>query len=141
LGQGEWGFQFDASIDFFGLITLSGSGFLDSRGDFSMVLDGYVQIGPDGFNIHGSFHFNFTSINFSDITGNDYYVLDLSVSASAGVDIFGVSFGVDISASFHAEGAGSVPVELSVSAKIGFEVLGHFVGFTVSHTFTLGYLQ
>jgi len=36
LGQGEWGFQVNASIDFFGIITVSGNGFIDSRGDFSM---------------------------------------------------------------------------------------------------------
>ena len=139
LGAGEWGFQFKASLNFFGIVTVSGEGFLDSRGDFSISLDGQVQIGPDGFCIKGKFHFNVTALETEDQhTHIPYYIFDLTASARVEADVFGFTFGgIGISASFHAEGSGRTPVTLSVTVTIDLWL------FSVSKTadFDLGYLE
>jgi len=69
-----------------------------------MALDGVIQIGPDGFNIRGTFHFSLISISTTDITGNPYYYFDMTAGATVSATVFGLSFGgIGVSASFHAE--------------------------------------
>jgi len=138
LGPGQWRFDFDTGIDFFGLMTLDGYGYIDSLGNFDINLDGYMQLGPNGFCIKGTFHFNITSENIPDLTGNPYYYFDLTLSASVSAEVFGITLAsVGLSASFHAEGAGRQPLTLTIKVKI--KIL--FIKITKTAKFNIGYLS
>ncbi|MFZ0040303.1 MAG: hypothetical protein WAK93_03285, partial [Solirubrobacteraceae bacterium] len=136
--DGFWSFNANASMNFFGLATLSGSIYLDADGNFEISLSGSMTLGSSSFGLSGSFSFHLESRETSTNIGNPYYIFDLSGSADVGVDVFGISLAdVGLSFSFHAEGSGSVPITLSVTVHV------HILFVTVSKTahFTIGYLQ
>ena len=49
-----WSLRADASLDFFGIATLSGSVYLDSEGGFDVQLRGRMVIGSSSFGMVGS---------------------------------------------------------------------------------------
>jgi len=130
----------NASIDFFGLINLIrvGASWIPAAtsawswmGMSRSARMGSTSMGPSISISHPS--------TTPDITGNDYYILDLLGQApSVGVDcLFGISIGANLAASFHAEGAGRVTVELSVTVTIDLLL----TSISKNATFTLGYLE
>ena len=134
----EWSFRANASIDIFGIATLSGNIFLDSKGNFDVDLRGRMVIGSDSFGLVGEFHFRIRSEATEDAFGNSYYLFELTLGASVKVRAFGITLlGVGISASFTAEGAGRVPIKLDIAVSID---LGLF-SITKHAKFTLGYLE
>src|SRR5262249_46537682 len=57
LGAGEWAFGFRADADFFGLATMSASGWVNSRGYFDIALNGELVLGTRSFGLVGDFFF------------------------------------------------------------------------------------
>ena len=53
VANGGWRFDFNAEIDFFGIVTINGHGFLDSKGNFDITLQGRFVIGTDDFGLSG----------------------------------------------------------------------------------------
>ena len=137
---GAWYFRASASIDFFGLATLSGSIFLNSNGDFILDISGHLQLGSDSFGISGDFTFHVSSVHY---LSPDHYVFSLSGSASVRVRVFGITLiGAGLSFTFGFDTAtagmdGRVKIELSVTVTISL------LFFDISKTayFTIGYLQ
>ncbi len=135
---GEWRFAFHAGIDFFGIMTMQGSGFLDSFGNFDITLDAYMQIGPNGFCIKGSFHFRIYSTATNDGTGNMLYSLGLEMGASVKAVVFGITLaGISLDASISVSGYGRQPIVLAVTVKI--KIL--FVKISKTAKFNIGYLM
>src|SRR5262249_31610339 len=132
-----WSFDAAASMDFFGIATLSGQIHLDSEGNFEITLNGKLIIGSSSFGLEGDFHFHLESRHTTDTIGNPYYIFDLSGGASVSVNVFGISLaGVGLDFSFHAEGSGRTPLTLSLTVHI------HLLFITISKTppFTSGSL-
>ncbi|MHC4396737.1 MAG: hypothetical protein ACYS1A_13895 [Planctomycetota bacterium] len=137
LGPGEWKFTFNAGIDFFGLVTLQGHGFLDSRGNFDINLDGYMQLGPSGFCIKGTFHFRIYCTSTDDGTGNLLYSLGLELGASVRAEVFGITLaGIGLNGSISVSGYGRQPIKMAITVKI------KILFFTIKKTarFNIGYL-
>ena len=44
-------FDFNASIDFFGILTIDAFGWIDSRGNFDVTLEGRLELGGGGFGV------------------------------------------------------------------------------------------
>jgi Ca2+-binding RTX toxin-like protein len=63
--------NFFAGGNFLGLASASASGtvFFSSEGEFEVVVDGSVQLGPDGFNISGTAHLAISYLDL-DVNGN-----------------------------------------------------------------------
>ena len=134
-----WQFSANASVDFFGIFTLSGSIFLKSDGTFSVYLSGGIDIGCCGFGLSGSFWVQVSS-TVDDTNGAVSLYLGGGVSAdiqALGIDFGGVSFSFSASASSEGTSSGSAPIYLdtSVSAHI------LFVHFHFHLHFLIGYLQ
>src|SRR4029077_7643128 len=90
--RSAWRFTYDADINFFGLATLHGSGYLDSDGNFEVDLSGNFLLGSRSFGIEGGFHFHVQSGAVKDANGNIlYYVFDLSGGAHVKVYAFGIT--------------------------------------------------
>jgi hypothetical protein len=68
--NGGWRFDFSAALDFFGLVTLQASGWLDSGGNFDILLNGHFQIGSSSFGLSGGASFHVWAIVTQDNTGN-----------------------------------------------------------------------
>ncbi|HXG48652.1 MAG TPA: calcium-binding protein, partial [Methylomirabilota bacterium] len=133
-----WRFGFNANIDFFSLVELQGSGYLDSRGNFDISLRGEFVLGTRSFGLIGEFHFRLVSEYLTDNTGNPYYRFILSGGAAVEARVFGITLaGVGLSFEFRAEGAGRVEIELSVTVQI--KIL--FVKVSKTASFTIGYLE
>ena len=133
----EWEFNAFAELDFFGIATLEGNVFLDSKGNFDIGIKGRVALGNDDLGIVGEFNFNITSISSFDDIGNPYYVFHLNASATVEAKLFGITlvgFGLDFDV--RAEGQGRTPIIAEVEAEVTF-----IFTFTVSAEFTLGYLE
>src|SRR5947209_15651211 len=133
----SWSFLASASLDFFGIATLSGSVYLTSDGQFDIQLSGGMSIGSSSFGISGSFHFRVRSTVDRDNSGNAIYTFELSGGASVNAHIFGISLGVGLDFSFYAHGAGRTKIELAVTVSID---LGLFSISATAH-FTIGYLE
>ena len=142
--NGGWRFDFSAGIDFFGILTINGSGFLDSRGNFDITLQGRFVIGSDDFGLSGQATFRVWNIVSADTSGNPIYDFGLSIDASLrarlfGITLAGVGFNVTFSASSRDGDAsgGRVKIQLSVTVSIDLGL------FSISKTarFTIGYLQ
>jgi Ca2+-binding RTX toxin-like protein len=138
-GTGHWFFDASASIDFFGIATLSGHVHLTDTGDFTVSLNGRMVLGSDDYGIVGEFSIFVQSLHRSDGT----YRFELSGSASVKVRAFGITVGgVSVGFDFVVDTAtagpdGRVKIELSVHISVDFGLFS--IGGTVH--ITLGYLQ
>ena len=139
-----WFFNAHASVDFFGLASLSGTIFLNSDGDFDLQLAGFMQLGSSSFGLRGDFAIGITSIHdYDPVLSTEYYLFRLSGSASVRVRAFGVTLvGLGIGFSFEFDTRnigmdGRVPIVLSVHIEVDLWL------FSVSADadFTIGYLQ
>jgi hypothetical protein len=134
----EWSFRLNADVDFFGIVSLSGSVFLDSDANFDINLRGRMVLGSSSFGLSGSFHFRVRSEATTDNIGNPYYIFELSGGATVRARLFGITLaGLGLNFSFKAEGAGRTKVELKVTVKVKILLA------TVKKTarFTIGYLE
>ncbi|MDB2392687.1 hypothetical protein N9V91_06695 [Acidimicrobiaceae bacterium] len=52
--DGAWRVDFNAGIDFFGLLTIDAYGFFDSGGNFDVTLEGGFRIGSSSFGLSGN---------------------------------------------------------------------------------------
>ena len=57
LGDGDWVFDFEASLNFFGVATLGAGGWLSSDGFFNIAVGGDMTLGSSSFGIFGLFNF------------------------------------------------------------------------------------
>ena len=133
-----WSLHADASLDFFGIATLSGSVDLDSEGGFDVQLRGHMVIGSSSFGLIGDFHFRVRSQVLERTPFGNTYIFELSGGASVEARVFGITLaGVGLDFAFTAQGAGRTKIELSVTVRI------HLLFVTVKKTahFTVGYLE
>ncbi len=140
--NGGWRFDFVAEIDFFGILKIDGHGFVDSRGNFDITLEGHFVIGTEDFGLSGDATFRVWNITSSDSSGNPVYDFGLSISASLkaklfGITLAGVGFNVTFAASSRDSDGGRVRIELSITV----EVTILFITFSKTASFTVGYLQ
>ncbi len=138
VGNGGWSFNASASMDFFGIATLSGSLYLDSRGNFDLQLRGELVLGTRSFGLVGEFSIRFRN-QVTLINGNPYYVVEIAGSARVSARLFGITLaGLGVAFSAKVEGfGGRAKIELSVTIEIDL-----FFG-TISKTahFTIGYID
>jgi hypothetical protein len=126
-------------MDFFGLATLSGTIYLDSKGNFDIRLSGRMTLGTDDFGLRGDFSIQITSL----ARDNGSYLFVLAGSASVKVRAFGVSLaGIGLGFRFSFDTAtmgadGRVKIVLSVRIQVDLLL------FEIDETahFTIGYLQ
>ncbi len=138
--NGGWRFDFHADIDVFGILTLTGSGFLDSNGNFDITVSGALNLGGGGFGLFGSATFHIWNTTTLSTSGNPIYSFGLSISAELSVKAFGITIaGVRFNASFTANNVDTPRVEVKLSVTVGVTIL--FVSFDVTVEFSLGYLQ
>ncbi|HEX4527586.1 MAG TPA: hypothetical protein VH108_12695 [Gaiellaceae bacterium] len=133
----HWSFNAHADVDFFGIVQLSGSIFLDDLGNFDVQLSGGMTLGSSSFGLIGTFHFRIRSQATPGVFGNTY---DFELSGGARVEarVFGITLaGVGLDFSFSAHGSGRTKIELSVTVSID---LGLFSISKTAH-FTIGYLE
>ncbi|MEW6155801.1 MAG: hypothetical protein AB1813_00100 [Verrucomicrobiota bacterium] len=126
-----WRVDFSASISFFGIFTLNGSGWFDSDGDFDVRLSGSVVIGSRSNGLVGGINFHVWMNETS---------FGISASAHMSARLFGISFGgVSFGFTFTAnrDAGGRIKVRATVSVCIEF-LFWEFCG---TASFTLGYLQ
>ncbi len=133
----HWSFTAHADVDFFGIVQLSGSIFLDDLGNFDVQLSGGMTLGSSSFGLIGTFHFRVRSQATPGPFGNTY---DFELSGGARVEarVFGITLaGVGLDFSFSAHGSGRTKIELSVTVTIDLFL------FSISKTayFTIGYLE
>jgi hypothetical protein len=115
----EWSLRVNASMNFFGIVTLSANVFLDSKGNFDISLQGSMRLGTSGFGLFGDFHFRVRSQVIADNFGNPYFIFELSGGASVRAKLFGITLaGLGLDFSFRAEGNGTVPIILTVKVRI-----------------------
>ena len=153
VANGGWSFNAFVTLDFFGLASLSGTVALNSRGDFSINISGFLQLGSSSFGLRGDFSFSITSCvrggaleiaPCSTTPGADgTYVLQLSGSASVKVRAFGITLaGVGLSFRFAVDTATAGPdgrVKIELTVKVTITILG--IDITKTARFTIGYLQ
>jgi hypothetical protein len=132
--DGNWRLDASADIDFFGIARLSGTVFLDSKGNFRVRLSGRMALGSDDFGLVGSFSIEVRS-TFDEPSG--IYTFRLAGSASVRVRAFGITLaGVGLSFSVSVSGSGRVPIVLEVTV-----VIETFLGdIEKTARFTIGYL-
>ena len=121
--NGGWRFDFVAEIDFFGILKINGHGFVDSRGNFDITLQGHFVIGTEDFGLSGDATFRVWNITTSDSSGNPVYDFGLSISASLraklfGITLAGVGFNVTFAASNRDSDGGRVKIELSITVEV-----------------------
>ena len=136
---GQWSFDTNAHVSFFGIWNMDGEIFLDSYGDFHFHLSAGISFGCCGFGLSGSVWVD-AYANYDQTYG--YYDFGLSGGISADVEIAGIDFG-GASLSFGAfistrNGTdGAAPIDLN--ADFSIHIL--FVTVHKSINFRIGYLQ
>ena len=135
LGEGEWAFAFSASADFFGLATMSISGWIDSKGQFDIAVSGRLVLGSSSFGLVGEFSFRVYLFKEPLI----HFHLDFSASVDA--RLFGISFAsIGIDGSFDAlQSAGQSKIDIIVRVTVRIKILFVKVSKTVS--FKIGTIQ
>ena len=140
-GVGSWEVRFSASMDFFGLATMSASGFFNYKGYFDISLDGGFTLGTSSFGLVASFHFQ-VAFGERQVEGEPEGITEffftVNASGSAKLRAFGITFaGISIGFDVTAAGSGRVPIVVSAHASV--KIL--FVRISVSMSFTLGYIE
>ncbi|WP_207493738.1 calcium-binding protein [Yoonia litorea] len=138
----EWRVDFSASMDFFGIATMSVSGWFDNNGYFNLSLRGQLVLGSSSFGLTGNFSID---VGYEPILEGDTVVgtrLFVSGGASVSLRAFGISWGtVSVNFSFFAEGAGRVPVTISADASVRINFGLFKITFRVSMSFNVGYIE
>ena len=142
VANGGWRFDFNAESTSSGLVTIDGHGFLDSKGNFDITLQGRFVIGSDDFGLSGQATFRVWNTTTSDPSGNPIYDFGLSIDASLrarlfGITLAGVGFNVTFTASNRANASGasrSSSASRSTSRSCSSRS-------RKTATFSLGYLQ
>ncbi|HET6548786.1 MAG TPA: calcium-binding protein, partial [Solirubrobacter sp.] len=133
LQAGEWVIAVSASMDFFGLASMSARGWVRSNGHFALQLHGELVLGSRSFGLVGEFNFRvfLTEVPKEDNPDETEYAFGASFSASVDARLFGISLaGVSLSASVGARGAGQTDLIAEVTVRI------HLLFFTISKTAT-----
>ena len=125
LGVGQWVFAFSASANFFGLATMSISGWINSKGEFDIAVSGGLTLGSSSFGLVGQFSFR----------------VYLYFSASVDARIFGFSFAsLGIDGSFDAlQTIGQDHIDVIVSVTVRIKIL--FIKISKTATFKIGTIQ
>ena len=151
---GEWVIEVSASMDFFGLATLSARGWIASNGLFALRLQGELVLGSRSFGLVGDFNFGIKltrDINpaCTGQTGQAYencirnnpgqYRFEVVFSANVDVKVFGISLaGVGIGGSLSATGDGG---EIDLVATIRVRITILFITVTKTAEFRIGTIQ
>ncbi|HEX5858381.1 MAG TPA: hypothetical protein VFY91_09765, partial [Microbacterium sp.] len=139
--SGAWYLDAYASLYFF-IADLSGKIFLNSNGEFSLVLSGRMQLGGSFMGIRGDFALEVSFLS-KEANGIKWYELKIAGSASVEVyfdfKIFEITLGVGLQLSVtadsrNADANGDVPLRFDLTVR--FKVLGSW--YSRSATFTIG---
>ena len=135
LGVGEWVFAFSASADFFGLASMSISGWIDSRGEFDVQLNGQLTLGSSSFGLVGQFSVRVYLYKEPLL----HFHLDFSASVEA--RLFGFSFAsLGIDGSFDAlQSAGQDHIDVIVTVTVRIKIL--FVKVSKTAHFNIGTIR
>jgi hypothetical protein len=116
IGTGEWVFSFHGSLDFFGIVTVTADGWINSKGWFNLAFDAGITLGSSSFGLQMGIHVH---VYLDQNPTTHYYRFGVSASGGASLRAFGFTFAsVGIGFSLTAEGAGRVPVTVSAHASI-----------------------
>ena len=137
LSNGAWVFAFSASASFFGLASMGVSGWIDSAGEFDILVNGGLTLGSSSFGLVGQFSFRIYLYKTPLIH------FHLEFSASVDARLFGISLAsvgidgnVDADQNLHPE-ADHIDVIVTVHVHVSF------LFFTISGTahFNLGTIR
>ncbi|HEX7167002.1 MAG TPA: Calx-beta domain-containing protein [Acidimicrobiales bacterium] len=110
-----------------GPLSLHASGDIYSNGTFNISITASIDIGVDGFGIHGSLS---ASASVTCATGGPWpalcstYRLAVSVSGSVSAEAFGLSVGASLSASFSVVLGVETTAELEAEVCVDFGIFG-----------------
>ena len=128
LSNGVFSSSGTLTFDFFGFVTLNVTYNFDSTGQYYFHGSIYVQVGSDGFNIHGTL-----SLTFSNEPGQPSFVLDVN----GGVTAFGISDIISADVNVTISGSSvDMSVYAGVSIDLGFYTI-HIGGTVHIHLGTL----
>ena len=110
--QGVFRIQVTLSGNFLNVATITASAFFSSEGEFEVILDGHIQLGPDGFNISGSAHL---AVSYLDSNGKLPFgtapkILNIEGSLTVSGEIFYISLGSFTIAVSYNSGTGDITV-------------------------------
>ena len=127
-------------MDFFGLATMSASGWIDSKGHFGLRLHGELVLGSRSFGLVGEFKFSvLLKEETSSANGTTQYHFRVFFSADVDARLFGISFaGVGLSAEVEARGTGG-EVDLVASVTVRIKIL--FIKISKTVRFKIGTIQ
>ncbi|MGV2341364.1 MAG UNVERIFIED_CONTAM: hypothetical protein LVR18_47755 [Planctomycetaceae bacterium] len=113
--------------------SIYGSGYLSSEGEFRLAFGGRLQIGPPGFGVSGSAHFEISRLdgNGTEAFGDGNYYVTVYGKIEASIQIFGITL-LGASIEFGLEGP-TGRVYITPKVKILF--------WEISTTFNLFYIK
>ena len=140
LSKGDWFISLTATADFFGLASMSASGWIDSKGHFGLRLHGEMVLGSRSFGLVGEFTFSvLLKEETNPANGLTEYHFRVFFSADVDARLFGITFaGVGLSASVEARGAGG-EVDLVASVTVRIKIL--FIRISKTVRFKIGTIQ
>ncbi|MBI1840417.1 MAG: hypothetical protein HYR88_06135, partial [Verrucomicrobia bacterium] len=121
LGRGEWAFSCSGSVSFFGLTTISVSGWVQSNGAFGLYFSGGISVGSHFL----GFEAGITALVYYD--GFDTF--GFTAEGGASIYIIGIRIGVSAALSYN-----------SATGDITLRGTVHFFG-SHSHTWYIGKLE
>ncbi|MFO0878227.1 MAG: hypothetical protein U0840_12825 [Gemmataceae bacterium] len=134
---GVFRMQVAMQTSFFGLASLSASGFFSSEGEFDLYLGGSFSIGAPGFlgvQAGGNIHISLLDSNGTEAFGDGNTVLRVNGGLGGTFWVFGFSFGANVGVNFASDTG-----VLSITPSITINLL--FFSITHSTTFNLGVLK
>ena len=137
--DGAWRVDFNAGIDFFGLLTIDAYGFFDSGGNFDVTLEGGFRIGSSSFGLSGNAKFRVYNYVTDGADGNPHYSFGLSISASLKARPVRYYAGWRRGLTPPLPPAGQAESRSNSASPSASRVL--FVTIKKSASFTVGYLQ
>lgn len=120
------------TLDFFGIATIYGHGYFNSRGEFDLTIGGGLVIGSRSFGIIGSFNI---------YAAYENEVVRFGGSASASIVLFGFSF-ASVGVSFgYNSGTGKISIAATVTLDFFFFEIDFTIRFSIGvFKFTPAYL-
>ena len=129
--QGVFSMQVSLSGNFLNLVTMSGSAFFSSEGEFEVILDGGIFLGVTGFNVSGSAHIEVSLLdsNGKSPLGTGTKVLNIAGSATASATIFFIPIGPFTIGFAYNSGTGDITISVGPVPVPGIEWVTVDLGF------------
>jgi len=132
-----WYFAVSASLDFFGIGSLSIEGSVNSEGEFFFGIEGEIGIGAAGFGIFGSagFSLGYGDSNGTMLNGDGNYIIEFHGHVSASIQLAGITLaGISLTFDYNS-GSGEITVEACIEIFLIFDTL------EICVTFSVGFLR